>query len=185
MNKSLKIDLHTHPVLALKEQMGIKGIRDINKDVACAVVKAIKKSGLNGIAITEFHNFNHSWVTALEIMDHYRGEDLAIFPGSEVEYNGQHYLQIYVPDYFRRRIPFFKGKEWFVILAHPGFFHPLDVNQTGSIDIDAIESASLKGEFEVASHIAGEKEISLIRSSDAHRLEEIGSYYMELEITSR
>jgi len=180
----LKLDLHTHPVLALKESLGIKGIRDINKEVALAIVKAVKKAGLNGIAITEHNNFNHGWVAALEIMDHFQGENLIILPGSEIECNGQHYLQIYVPDYYRRRIPFFKGKEWFLALAHPGYYQPLDTGQTGQIDIDAVEEASLYGEFAPASQIAGGQNVPIIRTSDAHRLEDIGRYYIEVEVGS-
>jgi hypothetical protein len=182
MNNTLKLDLHTHPVLALKESLGIKGIRDINKEVALAIVKAVKKAGLNGIAITEYNNFNHGWVAALEIMDHFPRENLVILPGSEIECNGQHYLQIYVPDYYRRRLPFFKGKEWFLTLAHPGYYQPLDMSQTGQIEIDAVEEVSLHGEFSPAGRIAGEKSISLIRTSDAHRLEDIGRYYIEVEV---
>jgi hypothetical protein len=185
MNKSIKIDLHTHPVLALKERMGIQGIRDIKKEVASAVVKAIKNAGLNGIAITEHSNFNHSWVAALEIMDHFRGEDLIILPGVELDYSGQHYLQIFIPDYFRRRIPFFRGKEWFTILAHPGYFQPLDLSPDGQVLIDAVEELSLKGEFPLAGQIAGNKGISKIKTSDAQTLEDIGRFYMEMEITSR
>jgi hypothetical protein len=182
MTKKIKLDLHTHPVLALKEKMGIRGIRDINKEVAASIVKAVKNAGLNGIAITEHNNFNHGWVSALEILDHFPGENLFIFPGSEIDYGGQHYLQIYIPERYRRRIPFFKGKEWFLIMAHPGFYHPLDMSQIGNIDIDAVEEASLLGEFTPTGTISKEKEISIVRSSDAHSLEDIGRYNIEVEL---
>jgi histidinol phosphatase-like PHP family hydrolase len=179
--KTLKLDLHTHPVLALKEKLGISGIRDINKEVAAAIVKAVKSAGLNGIAITEHNNFNHGWVSAMEIMDHFQGENLVILPGSEIDFAGQHYLQIYIPDYFRKRIPFFKGKEWFMILAHPGYYQPLDISRTGQVEIDAVEGASLRGEFEPAGNISTEKGIAVVRTSDAHCLEDIGRFYIEVE----
>jgi hypothetical protein len=181
MSKTLKLDLHTHPILALKEQMGLKGIRDINREVALAIVKAIKKAGLNGIAITEREHFNYSWVAALEIMDHFQGEDLVILPGSEIEFGGQHYLQIYVPDYCRRRVQFFKDKEWFLILAHPGHYQPLAADLPMRTDIDAVEGTSLRGEFASAGVISTEKGIPVIKSSDAQSLEDIGRYYTEVE----
>jgi histidinol phosphatase-like PHP family hydrolase len=182
MNKKIKLDLHTHPVMALKESMGIEGIRDIKKEVADSIVKAVKNAGLNGIAITEHNNFNHGWVSALEIMDRFQGENLIILPGSEIDYAGQHYLQIYIPDRYRRRIPFFKGKEWFLILAHPGYYHPIDISQIGNIDFDAVEETSLLGEFAQAGSISKEKGISVVRSSDARRLEDIGTFSIEVEV---
>lgn len=175
------MDLHTHPILALKQSMGIKGIGNINKDVAGAIAGAVKKAGLNGVAITEFNNFNHGWVTALEIMDHFRSDDLIILPGSEVDYGHQHYLQLYIPDRYRRRIPFFKGKEWFLIMAHPGYYHPLDMNQIRNIGIDAVEGASSRGNFPMAGWISEEKEIPVIKTSDARYLEDIGRQYIEIE----
>ncbi len=185
MSKTLKLDLHTHPIFALKESMGIRGIRDINKEVARAIVKAVKKAGLNGIAITETHNFNHGWVSALEIMDHFQGENLIILPGAEIDFGGQHFLQIYVPEYYRRRIPFFKNKEWFHVLAHPGHFQPLDSALDPGVNIDAVEEASLRGQFAEASAFSGARGSSLIKTSDAHSLEEIGSYFIEVETTSK
>jgi hypothetical protein len=182
MTKKIKLDLHTHPIMALKEQMGIKGIRDINKEVAASIVKAVKNAGVNGIAITEHNNFNHGWVSAMEIMDHFQGENLIILPGSEIEYGGQHYLQLYIPDRYKRRIPFFKGKEWFLILAHPGHYHPLDIGQLGQIDIDAVEETSLLGEFSQAGTISKEKGISVIRASDARSLEDIGKFCIEVDV---
>lgn len=181
MTKKFKFDLHTHPIEALKEKMAIKGIGNINKEVAAEIIKYIKLSGLNGIAITEHNNFNHSWVASLQIRDHFRGENLVILPGAEIEYKGQQFLQIYVPDFYRRRIPFFKGKEWFFILAHPGYYNPIDTAQISQITFDAVESKSIHGDFPSAESISHEKAIPVIRSSDAHRLEDLGLFNTELE----
>lgn len=183
MAKTLKLDLHTHPIEGLKEAMGIKGIGNINIQVAGAIVNAVKSAGLNGIAITEHNNFNHGWVAALEIFDHFRKENLVILPGSEIDYGNQQILQIYIPPYFRRRIPFFQGKEWFRILAHPGFYNPLDLEQIEPLKCDAVESRSLHGEFSVSGEIAERKSIPVIQTSDAHRLEDIGRWYTEVEMS--
>ena len=182
MSRKLKLDLHTHPVEALKEKMGIRGILDINSRVISSIVEAVKSSGLNGIAVTEHNNFNHGWVVCLEIMEKYPKENLVILPGVEVDYNGQQFLQIYVPDRYRRRVPFFKGKDWFLVLAHPGYYNPLDIQDIRGIDFDAVEEQSLHGDFPLAGQISAEKKLPVTRSSDAHKLEDIGYRYTELDI---
>lgn len=181
MSRVFKIDLHTHPIEALKAQFGIKGIRDINNGVAEAIVKAVKIAGLNGIAITERNNFNHGWVAALEILDHFKNENLVILPGEELDYAGQKLLHIYIPDYYRRRMPFFQGKEWVMILAQPGLANPLELDRMAGIKLDAVEGCSLKGDFEQAERVALEKSIPVIQASDAIDLADIGKLYTELE----
>lgn len=182
MSKTLKLDLHTHPIESLKEKMGIKGILDINSQVASVVVEAVKSAGLSGIAVTEHNNFNHGWVLSLEIEEIFRKENLIILPGSEIDYEGQQFLSIYIPDRYRRRIPFFKGKEWFLILAHPGFYNPLKMEIAMEVDVDAVEGTSIHGQFSLAEAISQRSNIPITRSSDAHQLEDLGLHYTELEI---
>jgi len=181
----LKIDFHTHPIEALQDKMGIKGVANINKEVAALIVKAVKDAGLNGIAITEHSNFNRSWVTALEILDHFQHENLVILPGEELDYQGQQFLHIYVPEYYRRRIPFFKNQEWFLIFAHPGYYNPLEASQLGEIKYDAVEEQSIHGDFPLAGQLALERNIPTTRSSDAHKLEDIGKLYTTIESGAR
>jgi hypothetical protein len=183
MSKMLKMDLHTHPIEALKGEMGIKGIGDINFKVAEAIVKRIKQVGLNGIAITEQGNFNSGWVTSLEIMENFRHENLIILPGAEIHYCGQQFVQIYIPEHFRRRMPFFKGKEWFLILAHPGNNNLENIEKIDQVDYDAVEEKSILGEFPTFKQIASHKNIPAIASSDAHKMEDIGLFHTELEYT--
>lgn len=182
MTRMLKIDMHTHPIEALKEKMGLKGILSLNKEVAYAVVKAIKSAGLNGIAITEHDNFNHSWVVSLEIAERFGNENLIILPGVEIDYRGQQFLQIYIPYRYRKRLPFFRGKEWFLILAHPGYYNPLEIQDVMSMHFDAVEGTSIHGDFSWASRIALAKNIPVTISSDAHSLEDIGLKYTDLEL---
>jgi histidinol phosphatase-like PHP family hydrolase len=185
MVRTLKLDFHTHPIEALQGKLGIKGVGDINKDVAAMIVKAVKEAGLNGIAITEHSNFNRSWVTALEIFDHFQKENLVILPGEELDFQGQQFLHIFIPEYYRRRIPFFKNQEWFTIFAHPGFYNPLEIEQFKDVRYDAVEEASLHGEFSQAAQMALERNIPRTRSSDAHRLEDLGKFYTEVEFGTK
>ncbi len=181
MARTVKIDLHTHPIEALKSKFGIKGIKDIKGGVIEEIVKAVSKAGLNGIAITEHNNFNHSWVATLEILDHFKDEKLIILPGEELDYAGQKLLHIYIPDYYRRRLPIFQGKEWVMILAQPGLVNPLDLEKLAGLKLDAVEGKSLKGDFEMAERVALEKSIPVIKASDSASLEDIGKFYTELE----
>jgi hypothetical protein len=181
MARRFKLDLHTHPIEALKNEMGIKGIHEITEKVAGVIVKAVKKAGLNGIAITETNNFNHGWVAGLQILDFFQKENVVILPGSELEYKGQHFLQLYIPDYYRRRIPYFKGQDWFLILAHPGFYVPLEMDQLEGIKLDGVESRSLLGDFAAAQSIGQKMSIPLIQTSDAHSMNQIGQGWIEMD----
>jgi hypothetical protein len=180
MPKIYKIDLHTHPINGLKERMKIQGIGDITKDVVFEIVKAIKKAGLNGIAITEDNNFNHGWVSCLNINEYFRSENLIIIPGTEMDFKGYRFLQLYIPPYVRRKIPLFNGKEWFYILAHPGLGQPIEMEVLKEINFDAVEERSLKGEFSASTQIALEKKIPLIQASDSQTLEDLGKFYAEI-----
>ncbi|MCR4393588.1 MAG: PHP domain-containing protein [Dehalococcoidales bacterium] len=184
MSKKLKLDLHTHPVEALKTELGIKGIRDIDSKVAEAVVRSVRSAGIDGIAITEHGNFLHSWVLSLNIYEKFREQNLIILPGEEIDYYGQQFLKIYIPENIRREIPFFKGKEWFLILAHPGYYSQIDLQQFKNVEFDAIEVESIHGVFPIADQLAQSRGIPSIRASDAHTLAEIGIKYIEVEAVS-
>ena len=181
MAKLIKLDLHTHPIEALRKEMGIKGISEITPEVAGVVVSAVKSAGLNGIAITGYSNFIQSWVACLQILDHFRQANLLVLPGTEIDFAGQSCLQIYVPPYIRRRVPFFREKEWFFILAHPGFAGPVDFESVSRIDFDAVEGKSLRGEFPAALQLSQDKKLPLIQSSDAQKLADIGRLFIEVE----
>jgi len=182
MKKIIKLDLHTHPIEALKEKMGIKGISDIKKEVISNIVGAIQSAGLDGIAITERNNFNPGWVVSLELTEQFRNKDLIILPGTEIDYQGQQLLNVYIPPWCRRRMPFFKNKEWFSILAHPGFNHPIDIQSLMEVGFDAVEGSSVLGEFSLAETISRQKNVPIIKASDARKLEDIGLNYTEFEI---
>jgi hypothetical protein len=181
MPRKFKLDLHTHPIEALRFDMGITGIHEITEKVADVIVKTVKAAGLNGIAITETNNFNHGWVAGLQILDFFQKENIVILPGTELEHNGQHFLQLYIPDYYRRRMPYFKKQDWFMVLAHPGYYNPLEMSQLDGIKLDAVESYSLLGDFAAAEQVSRELNIPTIRTSDAHSLNQIGYGYLEVE----
>ncbi len=81
-----------------------------------------------------------------------------------------------------KRIPFFKRKEWFLILAHTGHDETQEKEQTIKMQIDAVEGENLDGMFDRAEQISREKSIPILKSSNAYKLEDIGKYYTELEL---
>jgi hypothetical protein len=181
MSRKFKLDLHTHPIEALKAARNIKGIRDITVDVAGEIVKAVKAAGLNGIAITETNNFNHGWVAAMQVLDHFKSDNIVILPGSEIEFGNQHFLQLYIPEYYRRRIPYFKGKDWFVVLAQPGLTQPVDLSLFSQVELDAVEDHSLLGDFSAAAAIASERKIPTVQASNAYTLGDLGKSFIEVD----
>ena len=185
MAKVIRIDLHTHPIEALKAKMGIRGLLDINKEVAAELVHAIKSAGLNGIAITEHNNFNQGWIASLEVMDYFNRENVLILPGEELDYKGQQILNIYIPEYVRRRTPFFKDKEWFLVLANPGFHKSYDPEDFKDIEFHAVEQENLNGEFAIAKQIAEERNIPLIKCSDAKQIDKLGYRFLEISSNLR
>ncbi len=181
MKQKIKIDLHTHPFEALAKQLEIRGVRDITRDVVGRIVKAVQDAGQDGIAITEHNNFNWGWVASLIAADFFSERDILVLPGVELEFAGQHFLRIYVPESVRRRFLFFQGKEWFTILAHPGFYRAVERPQIEATSFDCVEELSGKGQFEIGRELAQQRGIPAIRTSDAHDLGEIGSSFIDLE----
>lgn len=180
--KILKIDLHTHPL----EALGISRSEEINDKVARKILKAIKLANLDGIAITEHHNFDLSLCLYSRMRKIF--PKLIILPGAERDHNptGQQYLEIFIPDYLRGHLPFFKGKEWFRIFAHPGFYNFFDLDDLERLvkdigGLDAVEGRSRHGEFKLAEEIHQRLGIPKTQASDAHKLEDLGFYYIEFD----
>lgn len=176
-----RIDLHTHPIEALSAESPVRTIRDITGEVVDRIAGSISAAGLDGIAVTEHNNFNYGWVVALEMKRRFPGGPF-VLPGEEIEYGGQHFLRIFIPDNIRGRAPFFKGRAWFVILAHPGYYATYDPAQFQDLAIDAVEEESRRGKYELAGQISAARDIPATRGSDAHRLEDIGLCYTELDV---
>jgi hypothetical protein len=181
MGKQLKIDLHTHPFEQLKKEMSIKGIGDINKGVVQKIVKAIKHAGLDGIAITEYNNFNFGLVASYEIMDNFKNDNLFIFPGVEYKNSDKHFIQIFVPEYLRKQIPLFKGKDWIKILIPHAGKATINLENAALEGFDLIERRSLLGDVELNEGYLQTIKLPMIEASNAHKLQDIGKMYTNVE----
>jgi histidinol phosphatase-like PHP family hydrolase len=145
-------------------------------------VAAVKRKGLDGIAVTE-HFTNYYGHKVKEIIDTEFDDKVAVVPGQEVarmlsggERGVIHVVELYLPDNLIFRF-----------IAHPG--HPYVKDLSQYID-DGIHGIELKNPLhdgdglteEQVEALAKKYDLILLTNSDAHRLEDIGTYHNEIEI---
>lgn len=171
----MKIDLHTHcreatacptPTLEIVER----------------IVAAVKRKGLDGIAVTE-HYTNYYGHEVKEIVDTQLGGKIVVVPGKELarvllgrEPAVIHVVELYLPDDLVFRF-----------IAHPG--HPYAKDLSQHID-EGIHGIELKNPLhdgdglteKQIKELAKKHDLILLSNSDAHRLEDIGTYHNEIEI---
>ena len=143
---------------------------------------AVKRRGLDGIAVTE-HYTNYYGHKVKEIVDAQFDNKIVIIPGQEVartlsgrELGVIHVVELYLPDDLIFRF-----------IAHPG--HPYVKDLSQYID-DGIHGIEIKNPLHDGDGLS-EKQIEelaekygliLLTNSDAHRLEDIGTYHNEIEV---
>lgn len=130
------------------------------------IVAAVKKRGLDGIAITEHGDRSYGF-RVKEIVDRYFQNEVLIIPGQEVYSWPVEIVELYLP-----------GDVTFRFLAHPGY--PGDF--TGCLDgVQGIEiSNALHGwhiDKEKVREIAQQRNLFLLSNSDAHNIADIGRYH--------
>ncbi len=164
MGKKLKLDLHTHCFEAM-------GVANPAIESLRTIVGVVKAKGLDGLAITE-HNDPHLGWEAKRIVDEHLKGAIIIIPGQEIEIFGRHIVELYLsPDLTFR------------FLAHPGYGNEgIEIDE----DIGGIELENQVHNFRInkkwVGEMAGRYNLVLLRNSDAHRLEDIGFYYNEIDL---
>jgi len=155
------LDLHTHPFEAM-------GFPEVNVDSVKKIVEVARLRGLHGLAVTEHGNKDYGF-RAKEICDRYF-HPFQIIAGWEIEATPQvHIIELFVPHRVWR------------ILAHPF----LDIDYTPFLrGVDAVETLNKQHRgiisFELLQtvDVLGLKPIGV---SDAHRLEDIGYYWVDID----
>lgn len=161
MNRKLKIDLHTHCGEALDNQA--PGTR-----VVAEIIQAVKQRGLDGIAITEHKTFRYGSAVKTVVEAHFPDAGIIIIPGREIEFGyGFHVVELQLPN-----------NGVFKFLAHP---KKVLENLDGICGIE-IENGMNGVNAAVALEMANKHNLVLLKNSDAHRLEDIGTFYNEIEI---
>lgn len=143
---------------------------------------AVKRKGLDGIAVTE-HYTDYYGHKVKEIVDTQLDSKIVVIPGQELdrmllghERGVIHVVELYLP-----------GDLVFRFIAHPG--HPYIRDLSQHID-EGIHGIELKNPLhdrdglkeEQIKELAKKHDLILLTNSDAHRLEDIGTYHNEIEI---
>jgi len=170
----LKLDLHTHCREATSSPTP-------TLEVARRIVAAVKAKGLDGIAVTEHYTSSYGFKIK-EIVDRELGGEVVIIPGQEtdrvflgVDRGVVHVVELYLDT-----------DTVFRFIAHPG--HPRSRDLGARID-GSIHGIELKNpahdwqmdEAEIR-RLAEEHNLLLLTNSDAHTLNEIGTYYNEIDL---
>lgn len=165
----MKLDLHTH---VFEEFLPVSPraitIRSVER-----LVEAIKKAGLDGIAVTE-HNTKAYGYRVKEIVETHFDSEVVVIPGREVHSIPIHFVELDLPC---------DGIFSFRFLAHPGY--PGDsIDNIASFDGIEIENAAHNWHIdrEKVKNIAVEHNLVLLSNSDAHSLADIGRCYSEISL---
>ena len=167
----LKLDLHTHvweafnfqpPSLALAERL----------------IGQIKERGIDGVGITDHHNWEWGAELRKIIEDHHPGE-VVIIPGWEIErrppvnpFDEYQVTELLLPEGGVYRI-----------YCHPGYYSP---NIIVEENVHGIEIENHLHNWHIrkpqVQEVAEQHGLRLFQVSDAHVLENVGIRYTEVEL---
>ena len=166
----VKLDLHTHIWEA-------PGFQPPNVEWAAKVVQQARDMGIDGIALTEHHHRGYSFAYKQIIEEHFPGQ-LLVFPGLEIEVKppGNHFAEYQVGEFLLPNGRVFRN------YCHPGYpSRDIEIDNVQSIEIDNklhnwhIDKAKVRA-------LAQEHGLLLTQVSDAHRLADIGTNYVEVDL---
>jgi hypothetical protein len=161
----MKLDLHTHCF----EDLGFQCLPNVR--LVGKIVAAVKRQGLDGIAITEHHD-RYCGFQVRDIVRSSLNNEVLIIPGQELDSMYQHVVELYLPLNLAFRF-----------IAHPGY-----PTAEWSKHLDGIQGIEIENgqhhdiDYEGIREIAERHGLLLLSNSDAHRLKDIGMYYNELEL---
>ena len=142
------------------------------------VLRQIKARGLDGIAITDHHNRDYGFAFKAIVEEHFRGQAI-ILPGWEIE---RRPAQSYFDEYQVLEI-FLDNGNVFRSYCHPGYPSRAIYIEDGIRAIE-VENAIHTWHIERArvEAVALEHDLLMLRVSDAHRIQDIGAAYTELDL---
>ena len=166
----VKLDLHTHIWEA-------SGFQPPNLAWAEKVVRQAKAMGIDGIAITEHRDREPAFAYKRIIEQHFPGQ-LLVFPGweTEVRSKGDHFQVYEVGEFLLPNGRVFRN------YCHPD--HPsrnIEVSNVQSIEVDNLLH-NWHIDKPMVRAVANEHGLLLVSVSDAHRLEDIGTSYVEVDL---
>lgn len=148
------------------------------------IVKAAKKKGISGIAVTDHNTIKGSIVTKK-----YMSEDFIVISGAEINSEAGHICALFITEDIRSKsaaeiIDEIHDQDGLAVLAHPFKSSRLNINKHIIKKIDAIEvfNSRTKQDYnQKAYELAIEKEKPFTAGSDAHFLKEIGNTKLFLD----
>jgi len=168
----LKLDLHTHCM----EATGM--ITHPSIDLVKKIVDKVKDRGLDGIAITEHDDKDYGF-RVKKIVEENLDAQVLIIPGWEItvkEMGWAEMVELFLPD-----------GSIFRFLPHPSYPFPgddgfkYDMNMLQGIEIgNALHDRQINKKK--VEEISGKYNLFLLRNSDAHMLDDIGSLYNEISL---
>ena len=170
IGNKLKLDLHTHVWEAT-------GFSEPTPQIVERVVRQVKGSGIDGIAITDHRNRGYGFAFKRLLDEHFPNEVIVI-PGWEIEVKigpGRN-------DEYQVAEMFLPNGGVFRSYCHPGYPTPrIVVNGVQAIEIDNLMHNWHIDKAKVE-EVASQHDLLLVRVSDAHRLEELGGSYTEVTL---
>lgn len=157
----LKLDLHTHCFEAMNYAKP-------TLETVSRIVELVKARGLDGIAITEHKNSQYGF-EAREILERHFNDEIIIIPGREIWVGFHEVVELYLPDGFIFRF-----------VPHPGF--PWDSMPLDRVQGIEIENCLHSINPDLVRQAAEKHGLLLLRNSDAHTLDMIGSFYNEIDL---
>ncbi|MFH1626209.1 MAG: PHP domain-containing protein [Pseudomonadota bacterium] len=168
----MKLDLHTHCM----EATGL--IAHPSIDLVKKIVDRVKDQGLDGIAITEHDDKDYGFRVKKLVEDNLDGHIL-IIPGWEIairEMGWAEMVELFLPD-----------GSIFRFLPHPSYPYPgddgfnYDPNLLQGIEIgNALHDRQI--DKEKIEEISKKYNLRLLKNSDAHTLDDLGSLYTEISL---
>ncbi|MFH2012399.1 MAG: PHP domain-containing protein [Pseudomonadota bacterium] len=168
----MKLDLHTHCMEALDM------ISHPSIDLVGEIVERIVERGLDGIAITEHYDGDFGF-RVKKIVDEYFGSKILIIPGREIavkEMKWAEMVELFLPD-----------GSTFRFLPHPSSPYPgeegfdYDINLLHGIEIaNALHDRQINKKK--VEEISQKYNLIMLKNSDAHTLEDIGSFHTEISL---
>ena len=163
----MKLDLHTH----IGED---RRVRKAEIEEVRQIIEVVKAKGLDGIALTEHYNKGFGRKVKAMVERHFDNEILVI-PGWEIERKAVEIVELDLP-----------GDKFFRFMVHPGCpYHPGPYTPDEIIGLHGIEIGNGLHDAQMNRNpittLSEEYNLILVRNSDAHRLEDVGCYYNEID----
>ncbi len=166
----MKLDLHTHIWEAT-------GFVPPTPEVAQRVVQQVKGMGIDGIAVTDHRNKEYGFAFKKLVDERFPGQ-IMVIPGWEIEVR-------FGPgpnDEYQVVELFLPNGGVFRSYCHPGYPSPQIVID----DVQAIEVDNLVHNWHIdkekVREVAQQHDLMLLKVSDAHRIEDVGRSFTEVDL---